>query len=141
MREKITIEEFMKKNKMKKKDFASFLGLNPAQLSRCLNQGKSFTKKTIRILEANNIEYESYKLKEEKKEEKEVDFENYFERGLITNFCHSKEDSGEYYCYTERQVNFITSYFNKKKIAYYSFFKEYYWVVKFDRNEDFEVMQ
>ena len=141
MREKITIEEFMKKHKMKKKDFASFLGITPMQLSGCLNKGKAFTKKARAILEANNIEYESYKQEKEKNKEQEFDFENYFERGLITNFCHSKEDSGEYYCYTERQVNFITSYFNKKKIAYYSFFKEYYWVVKFDRNADFEVMQ
>ena len=64
MRKKITIEEFMKKHKMKKKDFASFLGITPMQLSRCLNQGKSFTKKARAMLEANNIEYESYKLKE-----------------------------------------------------------------------------
>ena len=141
MRKKITIEEFMKNHKMKKKDFASFLGITPMQLSGCLNRGKSFTKKARAILEANNIEYESYKLKEEKKEEKEVDFESYFERGLVTNFCHSKEECGEYYCYNKRQVNFITSYFNKKRVAYYSFFKEYYWVIKFDRNEDFEVMQ
>ena len=141
MREKITIEEFMKKHKMRKKDFANFLGISPPRLAGCLNQGKAFTKKARAILEANNIEYESYKLKEEKKEEKEVDFENYFERGLVTNFCHSKEECGEYYCYNKRQVNFITSYFNKKRVAYYSFFKEYYWVIKFDRNEDFEVMQ
>ena len=70
----------------------------------------------------------------------EIDFENYFERGMITDWCHSKEERGEYYCYNEGQVSFITSYFDKKKVAHYSFFKEYYWVIRFDRNEDFGVM-
>ena len=141
MSEKITIEEFIKKHKMKKKDFASFLGISPAQLSRCLKQGKPFSKKAIAILKNNNIEYESHELKEKEKEEKkEVDFENYFERGVITNFCHSKEDRGEYHCYNKNQVDFITSYFNKKRVAHYSFFKDYYWVIKFDRDEDFGVM-
>ena len=141
MSKKITVEEFIKKHKMKKKDFASFLGISPAQLSRCLKQGKPFTKKAIAILENNNIEYKKHELEEKEKEEKkEVDFENYFERGLITNFCHSKEDCGEYHCYNKKQVDFITSYFNKRRVAHYSFFKEYYWVIKFDRNEDFGVM-
>ena len=117
----------MKKHNMKKKDFANFLGISPPRLAGCLNQGKAFTKKARAILEANNIEYQSY-LQET---EKQLDFENYFERGVVTDYCHSKEDCGKYYCYTERQVDFITS----------SFFKEYYWIVKFDRNEDFEVMQ
>ena len=141
MREKITIEEFMKKHKMKKKDFANFLGISPPRLAGCLNQGKAFTKKARAILEANNIEYQSYLQETKKTTEKQLDFENYFERGVVTDYCHSKEDCGKYYCYTERQVDFITSYFNKKKVPYYSFFKEYYWIVKFDRNEDFEVMQ
>ena len=140
MPEKITIEEFMKKHNMKKKDFASFLGISPSRLSESLNQGKTFSKKARAILEINNIEYESYKKETEKHQEKEIDFENYFERGMITDWCHSKEERGEYYCYNEGQVNFITSYFDKKKVAHYSFFKEYYWVIRFDRNEDFGVM-
>lgn len=140
MRKKITIEEFMKQHQMKKKDFASFLGISHPRLSGCLNQGKTFPKKAKAILEANNIEYENYERELKSSKDQDIDFENYFEKGLVTDFCHSKEGCGEYHCYSERQVNFITTYFNKKKVAYYSFFKDYYWVVKFDRNEDFEVV-
>ena len=72
MPEKVTIEEFIKKHKMKKKDFASFLGISPAQLSRCLKQGKPFTKKAIAILENNNIEYKKRELEEKEKEEEKI---------------------------------------------------------------------
>ena len=44
------VEEYLKRNHILKKDFASVIGVTPSQLSRWLKGNMSFDRKTIELI-------------------------------------------------------------------------------------------
>ena len=46
-----------------------------------------------------------------------------------------REQRGTFPCFTLEAANYVTAKLNKKKIAYYSYFSEDCWIIKFDKSE------
>ena len=68
------------------------------------------------------------------KGEKSMSGWDYFKQ--IVRYTLEREQYGTFPCFTLEAANYVVAKLNKKKIAYYSYFSQDCWIIKFDKSEE-----
>lgn len=125
----MTVEKYLETNNMTQTEFSKISGIPIVAINRHLKQNKKFHPKYFKSLENLGIEFEV-------KGDKELTGFDYFRNGVRYSLAWDRQ--GTFFCYTEEQVNHVTTKLNEKKIAYYSYFKDCYWVINWDKRAEWE---
>lgn len=124
----MTVEQYIESNGMTQKAFCQLTGIPMSSLSNYLTQNGNISTKYAKRLKELGIEYDA-------KSEKRMNGFDHF-KAMVQYTVNGTNLKDTFYCYSEEQINYMTEYLNKKKIAYYSYLKDYYWVVKYDKREE-----
>lgn len=123
----MTVEQYIESSGMTQKAFCQLTGIPASSLSNYLYNGKGIHKKYFERLQELNIECEG-------KSEKQLTGFDHFRNAVHYAINGAKTET--LYCWNTEQIKYLTNLLNEKKIAYYSYFKDCYWVVKYDKREE-----
>ena len=126
----MTLVEYLEVNKMTQVELAKLTGVPVESINRHINHGGGFSPKYTHALEVLGIEFKL-------KREKELNGFDHFKNALQYTLDATKK-ADVIYCWTNEQVDYATKCLNRRKIAYYSYYKDCYWVIHYDKSLDIE---
>ena len=124
----MTIVEYLETHKMKQVELAKLSGVPVGSINRHIHHGNNFAKKYADKLEKLGIECNT-------KAEKDLSGFDHFRNGL-RYMLNSDKKADVIYCWSKEQVDYATQRLNSRKIAYYCYYKDCYWVIHYDKNLD-----
>ena len=126
----VTLVEYLEVNNMKQVELAKLTGVPVESINRYIKHGGGFSPKYTHALRAFGIEIKG-------KNEKELNGFDHFKNALQYTLNATKK-ADVIYCWTNEQVDHATKCLNRRKIAYYSYYKDCYWVIHYDKSLDVE---
>ena len=130
----MTLSEYLDVNNMTKTEFSKLTGIHITELSRYISKKRKVSAKNLEKLNKLGIIVDWGM---ESKREKELSGFDYFRHG-VRYALDSAKKSDTFHCWTTEQFEFVCGTLNRRKIAYYSYFKDCCWFVKYDKTEEFE---
>lgn len=130
----MTLLEYLEKNNMTKSELAKISGVSLPSLYSYLRKGSNLSPKNVEKLKALGIKCTTRDYSETETNNRLQGFELF--KYAFNDMLKSKS-SDVFYCLNKKEIDYATNRLNEKKIAYYSYFKDYYWVIKYDKYADY----
>lgn len=132
----MTIQEYLSEHNMTQAQFSRMVGISFPAINKSIRHGSGFSKENVAKLKQFGVEapvQRRGRVKGEHKNKKnKFDGFSYFEDNFLTQLSSVTEDV--VYCWSKRQVDYVTQLLNSRKIAYYCYHKDCYWVVHYDKS-------
>lgn len=126
----VTLVEYLEVNKMTQVELAKLTGVPVESINRYINHGGGFSPKYTHALRTVGIDIKN-------KREREINGFDQFKFSVQYTLNATKK-ADVIYCWTNEQVDYATKCLNRRKIAYYSYYKDCYWVIHYDKSLDIE---
>ena len=126
----MTLVEYLQTHNMKQIELSALSGVPVSCINRHIHKGTGFSAEYMSKLEKLGIEFADKT--EDPKGEKLLSGFDYFKNG-IRYMMNTGKKADSIHCWTEEQVDYVTNYLNHRKIAYYCYYKDCYWVINYDK--------
>lgn len=130
----MTLLEYLEKNDMTKSELSRISGVSLPCLYNYLGKRSNLSPKNVELLRALGIECSIRDHVKTGVNNRSEGFELF---KYAFNAMLKEKSSDVFYCLNKKEIDYATNRLNEKKIAYYSYFKDYYWVIKYDKYADY----